>query len=485
MRDFRLHHTANRYVHGVVDGELLAADVEGIESIGAVGAVFEQVFFRFGEFLARLVLAEAVAPSAHSCRLDGKDKVGVVAAVEERHEALLASEALIDKQILLVVAHRVAEIDRFHLPAVAFKLVDDYPAEVLFVDGIVTAQCGSVVVEDDHLVLVGSVVVAEVVNKRRDFALELDVEGLDDVQASASRLPSHNPVDVCIVVHADADRRIGVVVFVGTSVKGSCVEVVGVFMEVMGELGVIGFLLHLLGFPRLARQTNWGVRDQLPQTPRPRCRGFRPVLVEHLRDFDLDIRYRLNAKHSWVVRSREGLHMDWVERYSLLVLQIHTVKLAVGSGGTLHLLAVFACLCHVVGGYQHLVGVPAVEVSARTTQCRKQGLHNSKVRVCRAPTDVVTLAYLGDKLAVSSVGVGDKPVIHLTDTQNLIHKNLRITALQVGFTCEEVRAANFYGTWYHGSVGGGIVVIGILGELGLLVILHVEEIAVGVLDGER
>lgn len=97
----------------------------------------------------------------------------------------------------------------------------------------------------------------------------------------------------------------------------------------------------------------------------------------------------------------------------------------------------------------------------------------------------MTLAYLGDKLAVSSVGVGDKPVIHLTDTQNLIHKNLRITALQVGFTCEEVRAANFYGTWYHGSVGGGIVVIGILGELGLLVILHVEEIAVGVLDGER
>lgn len=78
MRDFRLHHTANRYVHGVVDGELLAADVEGIESIGAVGAVFEQVFFRFGEFLARLVLAEAVAPSAHSCRLDGKDKVGLL-----------------------------------------------------------------------------------------------------------------------------------------------------------------------------------------------------------------------------------------------------------------------------------------------------------------------------------------------------------------------------------------------------------------------
>lgn len=41
----RLHHTANRYVHDVVDGELFAADVEGVGSIGAVGAVFEQVFF--------------------------------------------------------------------------------------------------------------------------------------------------------------------------------------------------------------------------------------------------------------------------------------------------------------------------------------------------------------------------------------------------------------------------------------------------------
>lgn len=36
--------------------EFLAADVEGIESIGTVGAVFEQVFPWFGEFLAGFVL---------------------------------------------------------------------------------------------------------------------------------------------------------------------------------------------------------------------------------------------------------------------------------------------------------------------------------------------------------------------------------------------------------------------------------------------
>lgn len=109
-----------------MDGKFLVADIEGVESVGAGGAVFEVVFFGFGELLARLVLAEAVVPSAHSCRLNGKDKVGVVGAVEEWHEALFASEALVDEQIYLVVAHRVVKLDGLHLPAVAFKLVDDH-----------------------------------------------------------------------------------------------------------------------------------------------------------------------------------------------------------------------------------------------------------------------------------------------------------------------------------------------------------------------
>ena len=39
MRDFRLHHTTNRYVHDVVNEEFLAADVEGVECVGAIGAV--------------------------------------------------------------------------------------------------------------------------------------------------------------------------------------------------------------------------------------------------------------------------------------------------------------------------------------------------------------------------------------------------------------------------------------------------------------
>ena len=66
-----------------MDGEFLATDIEGVESVGTVGAVFEEVFLGFGELLAWLVPTEAVATSAASCWLDGKDKVGVAGAVEE------------------------------------------------------------------------------------------------------------------------------------------------------------------------------------------------------------------------------------------------------------------------------------------------------------------------------------------------------------------------------------------------------------------
>ena len=74
--------------------EFLATDIEGVESVGAGGAVFEEVFFRFGEFLARLVLAEAVAPSAHSCRLDARITSGLLLRLKKGHKALLTSEAL-------------------------------------------------------------------------------------------------------------------------------------------------------------------------------------------------------------------------------------------------------------------------------------------------------------------------------------------------------------------------------------------------------
>ena len=63
-----------------------------------------------------------------------------------------------------------------------------------------------VVVVDDRLVRMRSIVSAEVGYERRDFALELHIERFEDVQAVGTRLTAHNPVDVGIVVHANAER---------------------------------------------------------------------------------------------------------------------------------------------------------------------------------------------------------------------------------------------------------------------------------------
>ena len=88
--------TASVEAEGVMERELLAADIEGVESVRAVGAVLEQVFFGLGEFLAALVLAETVAPAHDPGGLDGQDEVIVVLAVEHRHEPLFAGKTLVD-----------------------------------------------------------------------------------------------------------------------------------------------------------------------------------------------------------------------------------------------------------------------------------------------------------------------------------------------------------------------------------------------------
>ena len=59
--------------------------------------------------------------------------------------------------------------------------------------------------------------------------------------------------------------------------------------------------------------------------------------------------------------------------------------------------------------------------------------------------DAVTLAHLGDKLAVCAVGVGDKPVIHLADTQHFLDHLAGITLAQLYLFGKEFGAANFYG----------------------------------------
>ena len=160
--------------------------------------MFEEVFFRLGKFLAAFVLAKTVAAAAHAGCLNGEDKVVVILSVEEWHKALLAGKTLVDEKIFLIVPHGIAEIDCLDSPAVAFKLVDDHPTEVLFVDGIVRAESGSIVVIDYCLVTMRSVVSAEVGNDFRNLTLKLDVERLNDIEPPPIGLPGDNPVDICI-----------------------------------------------------------------------------------------------------------------------------------------------------------------------------------------------------------------------------------------------------------------------------------------------
>lgn len=91
--------------------KLFSAGIERVEGISAVGSVFEKVFFGLGLLLHRLVLAEAVA----------------------------------------------------------LELMDNHPMEVLVVHGIVRAKGCGIIVVDDHLVRVWSVIGAEVGDECRDF----------------------------------------------------------------------------------------------------------------------------------------------------------------------------------------------------------------------------------------------------------------------------------------------------------------------------
>ena len=202
-----LSHSTNSNWIKIVLGELLAADVERIEGIGAVGTVFEKVFFGLRLLLHTFVFAEAVASSLHSCGLDSEDKVIVVLAVEVRHKALLPGKALVDKKVFFIVSHRVAEIYVYDLPAVTLELMGDYPMEVLVVHSIVRTECCGIVIVDDRLVGMRRIVGAEVGYERRDFALELDVKGFEDVQPISTRLTTNNPVNVGVIVHAYTQWR--------------------------------------------------------------------------------------------------------------------------------------------------------------------------------------------------------------------------------------------------------------------------------------
>ena len=133
--------------------------------------MLQKRLFAFCQLLASLIFSETISAASDPGGLYSENEVVVVLTIEERHEALLPCEALVDEKIFLIVAHRVSDVDGFDLPAVPFKFVGDDPTEVLLVDGIVRAEGGCVVVKDHGLVAMLRIIAAEVVDECRYLTL--------------------------------------------------------------------------------------------------------------------------------------------------------------------------------------------------------------------------------------------------------------------------------------------------------------------------
>lgn len=105
------------------------------------------------------------------------------------------------------MAHGVAKIHILHTPAVAFKLMHNYPVKILVVHGIARAKGGGIIIIDDTVVGMGRIVSAEVCNERRNLALKFYVERFEHILAVATRLTAHNPIDIGIVVHTNTKLK--------------------------------------------------------------------------------------------------------------------------------------------------------------------------------------------------------------------------------------------------------------------------------------
>lgn len=106
--------------------ELGAADVEGIESVRAIGSVLQEVFLRSRQFLPSLVLTETVPASADPCGLQCQNKIFIVLLIDERYQFPATRKCLVDFEVFLMMFHRVADIDILHAPTVSLKLVNNY-----------------------------------------------------------------------------------------------------------------------------------------------------------------------------------------------------------------------------------------------------------------------------------------------------------------------------------------------------------------------
>lgn len=66
----------------------------------------------------------AISATAHAGSLNGQNQIVVVLAVEKRHQSLFAGKSLVDEQVLLVVTHRISDVDRFKMHTSPSKITE-------------------------------------------------------------------------------------------------------------------------------------------------------------------------------------------------------------------------------------------------------------------------------------------------------------------------------------------------------------------------
>ena len=76
--------------------EFFAPNVQSIEGIRAICAVFEKIFFGLRKFLAGLVFVEAISSVYDAGRLNCEQQIIVVLTVKKWHQSLLSLEGLVD-----------------------------------------------------------------------------------------------------------------------------------------------------------------------------------------------------------------------------------------------------------------------------------------------------------------------------------------------------------------------------------------------------
>ena len=182
------------------DREFLYADEQGVERIGAVGAVLELVFFRFSQFLAPFILATVI----DSCGANRQEEVAVIILVDEHEVVRLTDEHTVDEQLLLDVRHLSADALVNDIPPVPLQDGNNRSMEVVVVQRIVIADERRVIVEDYLFLYDIAVVIDEVFDDLRQFSFILHIKRLDyTALIVVTDLSDDEPVDVCVSVEGD------------------------------------------------------------------------------------------------------------------------------------------------------------------------------------------------------------------------------------------------------------------------------------------